>query len=84
MREQQTVRVYVKPACVQCNMTKRWLDERSVPYVLDDATDPQVIEAAKALGIMAAPIVVVDQVDGGTAQWGGFQPGMLDEHVVIA
>jgi glutaredoxin-like protein NrdH len=80
---QQTVRVYSKPACVMCNATMRWLKDRGVAFEVDDATDSANIAAAQSLGIMSAPIVVVDQVDGGVEAWGGFQPDKLAQYVVL-
>lgn len=86
---QQTVRVYSKQNCMQCRMTERWLTERHVPFIHDNAEDDAVIEAAKFLGIMAAPIVVVQtpdpDVSGGFTDeaWGGHNPLMLDKHVQV-
>lgn len=84
---QQTIRVYSKPACVQCRMTQKWLEDRKVPFIHDSAEDEGVIAAAHSLGISAAPIVVVQTPDpsvpgGFTDQvWGGFQPALLDQHI---
>lgn len=86
---QQTVRVYSKTNCMQCRMTERWLTERHVPFIHDNAEDDQVIEAALFLGIRAAPIVVVQTPDPNTPggftdeAWGGFNPSMLQQHVIV-
>lgn len=63
------VTVYTKPACVQCDHTKRYLDKLGVPFDELPMTD-EVIDQAKAAGIMTAPIVLVE----GKAVWGGFKP----------
>ena len=68
------VRVYEKDHCMQCTLTKRKLDALGVPYVTEDATDPNTTEALKALGHLAAPVVVV-----GTESWAGFQPERITE-----
>lgn len=50
--------VWSKPACVQCNGVKRWLEKRDVPYVgrqLQDDLDK--LEEFKEQGYMQAPIV---------------------------
>lgn len=75
MSPQPTVRVYSKPNCMQCRLTKTWLTNRGIPFVEDDATDPQTIAAAQALGVMAAPIVAIGEV-----VFGGFQPDLLEQH----
>lgn len=87
MTTQQTVRVYSKPACVQCRMTEKWLTEHKVPYIHDSAEDDGVIAAALELGISAAPIVVVQTPDPSSPAgyvdevWGGFRPDMLEQHI---
>ena len=63
------VRVYSKPACQQCTLTKRLLTNLGVEYIEDDATEPGNIAAFKEAGFMAAPVVV-----GGEEMWAGFQP----------
>lgn len=86
---QQTIRIYTKANCMQCRMTERWLTERHIPFIHDNAEDDQVIEAAKFLGIMAAPIVVVQTPDpnspGGFTDkaWGGFNPTLLQQHIIV-
>lgn len=66
------VRVYSKPACVQCTLTKRLLDSLNVPYVEEDITEPQNIAAAKELGFLAAPVVAAGE--SADDMWSGFQP----------
>lgn len=84
---QQTVRVYSKPNCMQCRMTERWLTQNGVAFIHDNAEDEAVIEAAKFLGIMAAPIVVVQTPDPNTPggftdeAWGGFNPDLMEKHI---
>lgn len=70
-----TVTVYEQPPevdCRMCVMTKRALDKLDIPYtteVLEGAN----LEAAKALGHMSAPVVVVER-HGETESWAGFIP----------
>ena len=52
------VTVYSKNNCVQCKMTKRFLDSNKIAYReinLDE--QPEFIEQVKELGFSAAPII---------------------------
>ena len=69
------VTVYEKPACIQCRMTKKWLEARGISFRTGDATAPEVIAAAKELAIAAAPIVAFP--DGTVV--GGFRPDVLSQ-----
>lgn len=75
MNRKTEITVYTKPACPQCTATTRWLDRRGIQYEVGDATDPVNIEAAKSMGITAAPVVVTSD-----AAWGGFQPHRLEAY----
>ncbi|MFF8817299.1 glutaredoxin domain-containing protein [Leucobacter sp. NPDC015123] len=72
-----TVRVYSKPNCVQCTMTKTLLDAFEVPYVLEDITEPGNLAAVKELGFLAAPVVTVG--DSADDMWSGFHPDRIKE-----
>lgn len=77
------VTVYTTPACPQCMTTKRWLDKRGVTYnTVDLSQSPDDMDAVKALGYSAAPVVVI----GGSydVHWSGFRPDMLAEHTMAA
>ena len=70
-----TITVYSKPACVQCNATYRALDKHGIDYqTVDITTDPEALEAVKALGYLQAPVVVA-----GDDSWSGFRPDKIDE-----
>jgi len=71
----QTVTVYTKPACSECEMTKRWLNARDVAYELADTTEPGNLKAAKSLGYTSAPVVIVSQGGPATEQhWPASNP----------
>lgn len=76
------ITVYSKPKCVQCNMTKDWLERKGISHhVVDLSTNPQALEAVKALGYAGAPVVIVND-DGDTTDekhWYGFRPDLLQE-----
>lgn len=72
--DHMTVRVYTKPHCSQCDMTKKKLDSLGIPYEVEDLTEEGNLEAAKALGHTSAPVVVV-----GEESWSGFRPDRINE-----
>lgn len=67
------VTVYSKNNCVQCKMTKRFLEQHNVDFKeinLDE--QPEYIEHVKSLGFSAAPVVETD-----SESFSGFQPAKL-------
>ena len=69
------VTVYSKNNCVQCKMTKRFLDSNNITYQeinLDE--QPEYIEHVKGLGFNAAPVIETP-----TEVFSGFQPGELKQ-----
>lgn len=70
-----TIRVYSKPACVQCTATERALDAKGVKFDKIDLTkDAEAMEFVTSLGYRQAPVVV-----WGDAHWAGFQPNLIDQ-----
>lgn len=71
-----TITVYSKPSCVQCNATYRALDNKGIVYeVVDLSQDDAALEyVMEDLGYSQAPIVVVDEHD----HWSGFRPDHID------
>lgn len=72
-----TVRVYSTPSCVQCTLTKKWLNDLDISFDEVDLTgSPDDYAAITALGYKQAPVVAVaDDV-----HWSGFNPGLLELH----
>lgn len=71
----QSVLVYGRPACVQCNATYRALDKKGIEYQkVNVADDPEAREYVQRLGYMQAPVVVAT-----TGHWGGFRPDKIEE-----
>lgn len=69
--------VYTLPACVQCDMTKRYLDRAGVDYdTVDISQNPEAYDKIVQLGFSAAPVVI-----SGDNAWSGFQPDRLDSLV---
>ncbi|HEM5035992.1 TPA: glutaredoxin-like protein NrdH [Streptococcus suis] len=67
------VTIYSKNNCVQCKMSKKFLDQHNVAYTeinLDE--QPEYIEHVKSLGFSAAPVIETEN-----EVFSGFQPGKL-------
>jgi glutaredoxin-like protein NrdH len=66
--------VYTKPACVQCEQTKKLLDKNGVKYTVIDITqDQEAYEKVVAMGFMSAPVVI-----SGEDSWAGFRPDKIN------
>lgn len=66
-----SITVYTKPACVQCNATKRALDKQGLDYTTVDVTeDAAAADNLKALGFASVPVVIADD----TEPWAGYRP----------
>ena len=66
--------VYTKPACVQCDMTKRMLDKIGVEYKTVDITeDQEALDLILGMGFKAAPVVITE-----SDAWAGFQPDKIN------
>ena len=67
------VKVYTKPACVQCQATFRALDKLGIEYTkVDISSDSQARDYVMSLGHLQAPVVVV-----GAESWSGFRPDRI-------
>jgi glutaredoxin-like protein NrdH len=67
--------VYVKPSCVQCDMTKRFMDKNGIEYTTVDITqDQEAFDMVMGMGFKSAPVVISD-----SGSWSGFQPDKLSE-----
>ena len=67
------VTIYSKNDCVQCKMTKKFLDQHKVEYNeinLDE--QPEFIDHVKGLGFSAAPVIETEN-----DVFSGFQLGKL-------
>ena len=64
------ITLYTKPACIQCNATKKALDRAGLDYEqVDVSTDDEARDYVLALGYLQAPVV---EADG--EHWSGFRP----------
>ncbi|MFH0358384.1 glutaredoxin-like protein NrdH [Streptococcus sp. P25B114] len=67
------VTIYSKNDCVQCKMSKKFLDQHGVEYKeinLDE--QPEFIDHVKGLGFSAAPVIETEN-----DVFSGFQPAKL-------
>lgn len=69
------ITVFSKNNCMQCRMTKKFLEENKVDFIeinLDE--QPEKIDYVKSLGVTSAPII-----EAGDVVFSGFQPTKLKE-----
>lgn len=70
------ITVYSKPACPQCEFTKRHLTKLGVEHrVVDVTTDAAALATVRAMGYTAVPVVVTAAGES----WSGFRPRLLDK-----
>ncbi len=68
-----SITVYTKPACVQCNATKKALDREGLEYALVDiSADEEARDYVMALGYVQAPVV-----EANGEHWSGFRPDRI-------
>lgn len=78
--QKNTITVYTKPACVQCNATYKALDKAGIDYtVVDISEDNQARDYVMELGYLQAPVVVA-----GDEHWSGFRPDRIKQLVSTA
>ena len=54
--------VYSKPNCIQCEMTKIWLNQNKIPYdTVDVIEHPEALEEISSLGFKSMPVVTLDE-----------------------
>lgn len=68
-----TITLYTKPACVQCNATKKALDRAGLEYdLVDISADDEARDYVMALGYVQAPVV-----EANGEHWSGFRPDRI-------
>lgn len=69
-----SVTVYTKPACVQCEATKRLMDKLKIEYSTVDITvDTDAFDMLISKGFQAAPVVITND-----DSWAGFNPEKIN------
>lgn len=68
------ITVYSKPNCMQCDFTKKYLDDKGINYAtLDVFSDEDALNRIKSMGFQSLPVVEVD----GEEPFNGFRPDLL-------
>lgn len=72
------IKVYTKPNCPQCEMTKKVINDNEITAEFIDVTkDENALSYIKDLGYNAMPVVYVDE----DTHWFGFRPDELEKLV---
>lgn len=70
------ITVYSKPNCMQCDFTKRFLDQHNLEYTaVDVMQDSEALARVQELGFQSLPVVVADGIE----PFFGFRPDMLEK-----
>lgn len=78
MMAQKTIIVYSKPNCMQCNFTKKYLEDKGVSYEIKDIFESEeALNEVKELGFSSVPVISVE----GQEAFNGFRPDLLDQLV---
>jgi glutaredoxin-like protein NrdH len=71
------VQVYGKEECVQCEYTKKKLDENGIPYEYHDITKDEIArQVVEGSGYSQLPFVVAD-INDQDKMWHGFSPDKI-------
>lgn len=71
----ETVTVYTKPDCVQCNATFRAFDKQGITYEVRDVTqDQDAYDHITGMGYQQAPVV-----EAGAQHWSGYRPDRIKQ-----
>ena len=71
------IKVYSKPDCGACDITKGWLSQHGFEYTAIDVTeDAEAMDEIKEKGFMQLPVVNVDNWE---RSWSGFDFQNLGE-----
>lgn len=74
----KSVVVYSKPNCMQCNFTKKYLDDKGIDYETKDIFDSEeALEEVQKLGFASVPVILAEGLDA----FNGFRPDLLDQLV---
>ena len=73
--------VYSKPRCMQCEMTKIWLNKNKIEFeTVDIEANPGAFELLKHYGYSSLPVVAIDDEIGDESKaWSGFRVEKLEE-----
>lgn len=74
------ITVYSKPRCMQCEMTKIWLNQNKIEFEnVDIEANPGAFELLKHYGYSSLPVVAIDdEISDNSKSWSGFQIDKLE------
>ena len=74
------ITVYSKPNCMQCEMTKMWLNQNKIPFeTVDTEANPEALELLSCYGWQTLPVVAIDdEISDNSKSWCGFQIDKLE------
>ena len=74
------LKVYSKPNCIQCEMTKMWLTQNKIPFeTVDTEANPEALELLSHYGWQTLPVVAIDdEISDNSKSWSGFQIDKLE------
>lgn len=72
------ITVYSKNNCIQCEMTKMWLNQNKIPFESVDVFEhPKKLEEIKSHGFQQLPVVALDEHFDNA--WSGYNLDRLEE-----
>lgn len=76
------ITVYTKSNCMQCEMTKRYMQMENIEFsVVDIEQDETALKMLVLHGYQGVPVVAVNGFDN---SWAGFRPDRLEELKEVA
>lgn len=79
----QSITVYTKPNCPQCEATKRSLNRAGLAYnTIDITTDEHALNLLQQAGFKQAPVVMINREGSDPTlldYWSGYRPDKLRE-----
>lgn len=67
--------VYSKPNCMQCQFTKKYLENKGIPFKEKDIDqDVEAVDEVKKMGFSSLPVVIAEGIEA----FNGFRPEMLN------
>jgi len=73
--EKSSVIVYSKPNCMQCQFTKKYLENKGIPFEEKDVEqNAEAIDEVKKMGFSSLPVVIAEGIEA----FNGFRPDLLN------
>ena len=76
------IKVYSKPNCVRCEMTKEFLKQNKAEFEeINIEENEEALDQIKAIGLKRLPVVIVTKNNSIECAFSGFQIDLLNELV---